>query len=288
MNIIEVYKRFPTQDSCLKHLELVRWNNKPACPYCKSTSNTAMPNESRYHCNKCNTSFKVTVGTIFHNTKLDLQKWFLAVSIVLNAKKGISARQLARDIDVNKNTAWYMLMRIRQSMTDNGDLFKGIIEVDETYIGGKNKNKHSDKKVKNTQGRNTETKIPIFGVLERNGNIRAQKVNNVRGKTLKTIINQNVTPGSYICSDEWGAYNGLNAKFKHLVVEHNKGEYVNGIASTNTIEGFWSLFKRGVIGQYHKLSGKYLNFYIDEFCFRYSNRKNVNIFDLTIQKAVGI
>lgn len=140
MNIIEIYEKFPTQIDCINHLEKVRWSEKPFCPYCKSTKATKFKTENRYHCNTCNTSFSVTVGTIFHNTKLDLQKWFLAISLILNAIKGISARQLSRDIKVNKNTAWYMIMRIRRAFTEYGDLLKGIVEIDETYIVGKNKN----------------------------------------------------------------------------------------------------------------------------------------------------
>lgn len=137
MNIVEVYKQFPTQDACLSHLENVRWHGKPICPYCKSVRVSAMRGERRHHCNTCNTSFSVTVGTIFHKTKVDFQKWFVAISLVLNAKKGISARQLARDIQVNKDTAWYMAMRIRRAMNEYGELLQGIVEVDETYVGGK-------------------------------------------------------------------------------------------------------------------------------------------------------
>jgi len=118
-------------------LEKVRWNSVPVCPYCKSTKTTTMKKEQRHHCNTCNTSFSVTVGTIFHKTKLDLQKWFLAISLVLNAKKGISSRQLSRDIEVNKDTGWYMIMRIRRAFAEYGELLEGIIEMDETYIGGK-------------------------------------------------------------------------------------------------------------------------------------------------------
>ncbi len=185
MNIIQVYKKYPTQEDCIKHLELIRWKNKPTCPYCKSVNSTPMPKEFRYHCNNCNTSYSVTVGTIFHKTKLDLQKWLLAISIVLNARKGISARQLARDLEVNKNTAWYMQMRIRKAMFEDKDLFQGIIEADETYIGGKNKNRHNSKKTKGGQGRNNKDKTPVFGILERGGKIRALKVKDVSSRTLK-------------------------------------------------------------------------------------------------------
>jgi transposase-like protein len=138
MNIIKIFEMFPTEANCIAHLESVRWRGKPACPYCKSTNTTAMPKESRHHCNACNTTFSVTVGTIFHQTRLPLQKWFLAVSIVLNAKKGLSARQLARDLEVNKNTGWRMGMQIRKAMSQSQDreLLAGLVEMDETYIGG--------------------------------------------------------------------------------------------------------------------------------------------------------
>ena len=138
MNIIQVYKQFPKQETCIEHMEQVRWRGRPQCPYCTSKRVTALPSEYRYHCNTCNTSFSVTVRTIFHKTKVDLRKWFLAISIVLNARKGISARQLAQDIKVNKNTAWSMKMRIRKAMREYRDFLEGIIEVDKAYIGGKN------------------------------------------------------------------------------------------------------------------------------------------------------
>ncbi len=135
MDIIKVYKLFPTQDSCIDYLEQVRWDNKPQCPYCKSHNSTPMPDERRHHCNNCNTSYSVTVGTIFHKTKIDLQRWFFAISLVLNAKKGKSVRQLARDLDVNKNTAWSMGLRIRKAMIEQRDLMSGFVEMDETYVG---------------------------------------------------------------------------------------------------------------------------------------------------------
>jgi transposase-like protein len=228
------------------------------------------------------------VGTIFENTKLDFQKWFLATSLMLNAKKGISARQLARDIDVTKDTAWYMLMRLRKAMIEYGDLLQGIVECDETYVGGKNKNRHADKKTVGGQGRGGEDKTAVIGLLERGGKVRARKAKDVSGKTLKSFIKQNVKEGSQLMTDEWKSYNGLAMLYGHSVVKHAMGEYVNGCVHTNTLEGFWSLLKRGVIGQYHYVTPKYLNKYVDEFCFRYNNRKNVAIFDLAIQKSVNL
>jgi transposase-like protein len=288
MNIVQIYKQFPDHASCIKHLEKVRWNDVPKCPYCGSLKVTPAPKELRYHCNNCNTSFSVTVGTVFHKTKLDLQIWFLAVSLVLNAKKGISARQLARDINVTKDTGWFMLMRLRRALIEYGDLLEGIVEADETYVGGKNKNRHADKKTKGGQGRGGKDKTAVIGLLERGGNVKARKAKDVSGKTLKSFIKQNVKEGSQLMTDEWKSYNGLSLLYGHSIINHSMGEYVNGCVHTNTLEGFWSLLKRGVIGQYHYVTPRYLNKYVDEFCFRYNNRKNSDIFELTMQKAVNI
>jgi transposase-like protein len=210
MNIIKVYKLFPTQDDCIAHLEKVRWNNKPICPYCKSTRITPMKREHRYHCNNCNTSFSVTVGTIFHKTKVDFQKWFVAISLVINANKGISARQLSRDIEVNKDTAWYMAMRIRRAMNEYGELLQGIVEVDETYIGGKAHkriidNPNSDGTA-NKKGRGTK-KIPVVGLAQRGGNIHAKFLKGLNHKSLSRIIKEHVNiEKAKIFTDEFRGY----------------------------------------------------------------------------------
>ncbi len=285
MNIVEVYKRFPTERDCLSYLESVRWKNGPTCPYCNSSKNTPAPKESRYHCNHCFTSFSVTVRTIFHKTKMPLQKWFLAISLVLNAKKGISARQLARDLKVNKDTAWYMAMRIRRAMIEDRELLSGIIEMDETYIGGKPR-KGGPGDTFHKRGRGTSKK-PVVGMIEREGKIRARPVKNVKGKTLKSLVRENVDIAqSTIITDEFTGYARFSTFIKHKTVDHRVW-YVDGRNHTNSIESFWALLKRGIVGQYHKVSVRHLPKYINEFCYRFNNRETDNLFDLTISKALG-
>ncbi len=286
MNIIEVYKRFPTEDSCIEHLEGVRWHGKPTCPYCKSENQSPLPAEHRYHCNSCKTSFSVTVGTIFHKTHLDLQKWFLAISLVLNAKKGISARQLSRDIEVNKNTAWYMGMRIRRAMFEQGELLRGIVEMDETYIGGKPRKGDPPR----PKGRGTP-KTPVVGMVERGGKVSAKAVSKDKGalssKNLSRIVKENVDfRNSILVTDEFKGYTGIRRFMEHYSVDHKK-TYSDGGIHTNNIESFWALLKRGIVGQYHKVSVHHLNKYIAEFCYRQNNREAEDIFGLTLSRAVG-
>ena len=288
MNIIEIYKKFPDETACIKHLEKVKWNNEPACPYCKSKNQTPLKAGFRYHCNSCNTSYSVTVGTIFHNTKLDFQKWFLAISLIINAKKGVSARQLGRDIQVTKDTAWYMGMRIRKAMHHDSELLHGIIEMDETYVGGKpcKFDRDDDKPLK--RGRGTK-KTPVIGMVKRNGDVRAFMIRKVNANKIESLIRKNVNRNlSVLVTDEYKAYKRMKKILPHLSVDHSK-MYADGLIHTNNMEGFWALLKRGIIGQYHKVSDKHLPLYLNEFSFRFNHRKIENdvFFGSTILRAVG-
>jgi len=289
MNIVSIYKVFPTEADCISHLEKVRWHNKPKCPYCQSHKITSLPKESRHHCNNCNTTFSVTVGTIFHHTHLPLQKWFLAVSLVLNAKKGISARQLGRDLQVNKDTAWRIAMKIRQAMTQQTqrELLKGVVEMDETYVGGKPRRGGGDG-TPNKRGRGTK-KTPVVGMAERGGKIKARVApkGKLNAKTLNSLVRENVDiKNTTLVTDEYTGYLGIKYFMPHKVVDHTVW-YVNGDAHTNSVESFWALLKRGIVGQYHKVSLRYLPKYIDEFCYRHNYRKEEDLFGLTLQRAVG-
>ncbi len=279
MNIIQIFRQFPTQESCIAHLEQARWNGTPVCPYCGSTNTNSLVKELRHHCNGCRKSFSVTVGTIFHDTRLPMQKWFLAISLILNAKKGISARQLARDLEVNKDTAWSMGMRVRDAMKDDGKLLTGIVEMDETYVGGKprkgnDRDDDQDGGNTSTRGRGTK-KIPVVGAVERGGNVKAAKAtkDTLKSKDLNELIRKYINPqGSVLVTDEYRGYNKASKILKHYRINHSQC-YASGDIHTNNIESFWAIVKRGIIGQYHKVSGKHLDRYLDEFCYRYNARK---------------
>ena len=292
MNIIHVFNKFPNQESCITYLEKVRWGDTPTCPYCKSKQTVPLGN--RHRCYNCITSFSVTVGTIFHKTKIPLQKWFLAISLILNAKKSLSALQLSRDIEVNRNTAWRVSMQIRKAMREReqGSMLMGIVEMDETYVGGKPRkgNNRSDDKP-NPRGRGTK-KTPVIGAVERGGDVKAEATHKdkLKGKNLRSFVRRHVqTEESTLITDEYKGYIGMSKLVDHMKINHSE-MYVDGIIHTNTIESFWSLLKRGVIGQFHHVSKKHLQRYVDEFCYRYNLRKqNQELsFTQTINRALGV
>jgi transposase-like protein len=258
MNIIEIINRFPDQSACISYLEELRWQNKPECPCCKSKHSSKRHETHRHLCN------------------------------------GLSARQLSRDLGVNRKTGWYLQMRIRRAMQDGEDssLFKGIVEVDETYVGGKKAN-HSKKKRQarrdnNQQITGMQDKQPVIGLLERDGRIKLQVVNQAHGKTIKPIIEQTVSKDATLVTDGFGGYAGLSKIFReHQILNKDQQEYARGKYHTNTIEGFWTLLKRGIYGQYHKVSTRHLQSYLDEFTFKYNHRANRFIFELLINKITA-
>ena len=293
MNIIQIYKQFPKHENCLSHLEKVRWNNNPKCPYCKSTRSTKTKEDHRHHCNACNTTYSVTVGTIFHKTKLDLQKWFLALSLILNAKKSIAARQLSRHLNVNKDTAWRIAMKIRQAMrqSEQRNLLSGVIEMDETYVGGKprKQQKKNDNTPPNKRGRGTK-KTPVVGMVERGGKIKVKAVNKdkLNAKDLSKLVRGSVDiSNSVLITDEFKGYLGIKKFMPHETINHQVW-YVDGDIHTNTVESFWALLKRGIIGQFHKVSLHHLPKYIDEFCYRHNHRKHSDLFGLTLERGLGV
>ena len=289
--IIQISDFFQDEKKCLKYLAFKRWNNeKPTCPHCGVIGAYKFSDEKRYKCSTCRQQFTVTVGTIFEGSKIPLRKWFIAIFMVINHKKGISSHQLARDLTVTQKTAWFMLHRIRYALKQGSYELKGIIEADETFVGGKNKNRHWDKKIKGTQGRSHSDKTPVLGMIERGGEVRAFVIKNTRAEHLKPVIQNNVERGSTLMTDEWRAYRELGKQYNHIWIDHSKGQYAVGDFTTNRIENFWSHLKRGIIGVYHYTSPKHLQYYVNESTFRFNTRSltNAERLDNTIGRCDGM
>lgn len=262
------------EKSCRELLEQKRWNGKPICPHCGTIDERhyKLKREGYYKCRHCRKMFSVTVGTMFEGSNIPLGKWFYAIDKFLSNKKGISSLQLSRDIGVTQKTAWFMLNRIRYNLNETEsylyDKFEGIVQVDETYIGGRNKGRF-----KFNRGRSLKQKIPVVGLLT-DDRVYAIVVQNTSGKTLKTLIYGLVTKGSTVVTDEYKSYNRLSNEYIHERVEHGIRNYVNERGfHTNGIEGFWSHLKRGLKGIYHVVRPKHLQMYCDEFAYRYNTRK---------------
>lgn len=271
-SIVELINAFPDEQSCIEHLEQLRWEESIVSPF-DSSSKVYKCKNNKYKCSKTGKYFNVKTKTLFDNTKIPLQKWFIAIWLVTCHKKGVSSTQLSKDINVTQKTAWFMLHRIRKcfGIENNNDL-NNDVEIDETYVGGKNKNRHRNKKVKQSQGRSSKDKIPVVGMVERKGKLNAYVVGNVRAPTLTRKILKQVKKTAHLFTDEWMGYNLVSRIYKHSIVNHGVGQYVNGNSYTNTIEGFWGILKRGIIGIYHHISHKHLQKYVDEFVFRYNTK----------------
>jgi transposase-like protein len=224
------------------------------------------------------------VGTLFESTKLPITKWFFAIHLITNAKKGISSLQLARDLHVNKNTAWFLQKRIRQAMKDEDCILSGIIEIDETYVGGSISNKNYFTKLKSGKYHKTgmEHMVPVLGMIQRKGKIILKVLEKASGNEIKPYIKTKVTSGSTIITDGFGGYYGLNDHFEnHIILNHSKYKRSISQYNTSTLEGFWTLVKRSFIGQYHKISRDHLQDYLNELAFKYNNRKT-NMFNLLV------
>lgn len=308
----------PDNTACRQYIELHYWNNIPTCPHCNCKEHYKLNIKGQfnglYKCKDCKKRYTVAIGTMFEASPIPYRKWLIAIYIVSAHKKGISSHQLAKDIDVQQRTAWFMLHRIRHSMAmDIAEQMQGRIELDETFVGGKNKNRHWDKKIPHSQGRSFLDKTPIMGMLQeseyeiierphktnplktvkekvikKQAIVKCHVVTDTSTKSLQPIINKYVKPGSVLISDEWLGYHGLNAKYDHRIVDHTAKQYVNANGDTsNALEGFWTWIKRSQMGIYHVISKKHAQAYADENAFRYTTcrMKDKLRFDLTLQQA---
>jgi len=277
---------FADADKARDYLESVRWPDGVICPHCGAEDAYRLTGGSTrkglYKCRACRRQFTVTVGTIFQGSHIPLNKWMYAIYLMCESKKGISSNQLSRDVGVTYKSAWFMTHRIRQAMSNGGTMkFDGIVEADETYIGGRTKG--------GKRGRGAEKKTPVFALIQRDGGARSFHVGNVKKKTLQGLIGENVEETAHIMTDSFKSYCGLEDDFAgHSFVDHSK-EYVRGIVHTNFAECYFSLLKRGILGTFHHVSREHLQRYLHEFDFRWNRRDDETAENLNavLRQAIG-
>ncbi len=281
MDLMKLMEQFDTSKQCRAYLEGLRWPDGVKCPRCQSEKISCIRERNQFDCDSCRYQFSVTAGSIFHDSHLPLPKWFAAVYLMCEARKGVSANQLKRTLGVAYKTAWYLCHRIRKAMQEANPVpLKGTVEVDETYIGGHRRGVGKGNRVGKTL---------VLGAIERGGQIRLSVEKRRNRKALHGFIRKNTAPETgRIMTDDWYAYRGIqDDDTTHETVNHSEEEWVRGDVHTNSIEGVWSLFKRSVVGSYHQVSAKHLDRYLDEFEFRFNNRKNPYLFRDTLVRLLA-
>ena len=286
ISTFELFEMFPDQKTARVYLEKNLWPEGPKCPVCGLCERITERKDGFYRCNQCKEDFTVRTGTIFERSHIPLHKWIYAMYLLLTARKGISSLQLSKEIGIRQASAWFMLHRIREACGPDLKKLRGIIEIDECFVGGIEANKHEHKKLK--AGRGTVGKTAVLGMRERNGRTIATPIEGTDKETVQAAIHQHVEIGSILHTDEAGAYTGIgDSGFSHDAVNHSAGEYVRDDVTTNGIESVFAVLKRGLIGVYHHASPKHLGRYVDEFSFRL-NEGNVKHHTLTrLESLVG-
>lgn len=265
-SLYEMLEAIPDEPTAVAYFRAIRWKNGEFCPYCGKSEIYHFSDGKTFKCASCRQRFSIRVGTIFEDSKLPLRKWLAAIWLITSHRKGIASAQLARDIHITQKSAWFMLHRLRhaaRTRSFNRPL-RGTIEADEAFFGGKDRNKHAHKRGK-------DDKVVVFGLLEREGELRARPLKSL--KEVKREIVQNVEPGANLMTDEWPGYGALDGRYYHHTVNHSAGQYVKQyFAHVNAIEGWWSLLKRQIYGIHHWVSAKHLRRYVDEAVWRYNRR----------------
>jgi transposase-like protein len=267
ISTFQLFEMFPDQETARHYLEGRLWPQGPRCPVCGTGDRITPRKGGFYRCNQCKEDFTVRTGTIFERSHVPLHKWIYAMYLVVTVRKGISSMQLAKEIGVTQKTAWFILGRLREACGDNFEKLSGIIEIDETFVGGLAKNMHKGERARKIKGTGGTGKTAVLGMRERGGRTKAKPVSGAG--TLHAAIHGNVEAGSTLYTDEHAGYRGLGGLFfDHATISHSAGEYVRDGVSTNSIESVWAVLKRGIYGTFHHVSPKHLGRYVDEFTFR--------------------
>lgn len=292
MTIKEIQTKFRNQDKARQYLENLKWPNKVTCDFCNSDKTIYVVSEKRHKCYTCKKSFSVTTGTIFENTKWALIDWFTVIGLMLNAKLGASAMELHRNLGCSYKTAWYASMRIRCAMIDDNIELSNIVEMDEAYVGGKPRKRTPENKANlstvstNKRGRGT-SKIPVVGIVERNGKVVLHVTEKITSKFLISMLKDSVDiDNTIVMTDEFPAYKKFDKIVEHLTINHKK-EFARGIVHTNTIEGFWAIVKNSIRGNYIVLSRKYLPLYLVQAQYIYNRRNSKHsLFEEFMKRAL--